>query len=158
MHVSFDSNVATILACIALSGLFSGYTSFLWRDKTPDVADPGPLKFIALSLLAAATVPLFLQTISSQLLENSASKPVNYIVFGGLCLLAGFSAPQYVKRLTSKIFDEVSQVKKAIERTEAEVELNREELRRNRDLTATLVPESAVEPDDPADNSEYEGQ
>lgn len=130
-----------------LAGVVAGYTGYLWRDRDADDEAVGPAKFILLSLLAAATTPLFLQTISSELLANCKKNPENYFIFEGLCLLAGFSAPQYLKRMTSKIFDDVAKTKAEIPKLRSAIQAERDQLESQRNLIESRIADDDIEPE-----------
>ncbi|MFZ4508735.1 MAG: YEATS-associated helix-containing protein [Fimbriimonas sp.] len=113
-----------MVAIMIGTGILGGLAAVLWQ--------PEPLtgrlvaKHLALAVLAALTVPLFLRTISSNLAANgTATSPkdlLDYLVFGGFCLLASYSAPAYVQRLTERILRELEQGKKEIKLLKDQVE------------------------------------
>ena len=160
-----DPNTGELLGCILICGIVSGYASYLWQDKTPVQLDPSQTqssdwqKYVVISVVAAATVPLFLQTISSQLIipeANGYAKPTNYFVFSGLCLLAGFSAPQYLKRLTSKIFEDIdnanSKANQAVKQANIAVTQSEQAI----NVAESLIPDDKVEPDAPPIHNDVE--
>lgn len=145
-----DMNVLILLSIMLVTGVISGMTSFQWSE----LEDKSPLKFILISIVATGTIPLFLKTISSQLVSPGANQtpdPTNYLVFAGLCLIAGMSAPKYLKELASKVL--ISQLSSdvkslrgdvsGIEQTVRDVRVDAETAK---DLAAKALPQSEVEP------------
>lgn len=66
---------------------------------------------------AAALVPLFLQTVSSQLLEEifrggeAAKTSRDLVVFASFCVLAGISSRKFIETLSEKVLQEVREAK-----------------------------------------------
>jgi hypothetical protein len=70
-----------------------------------------------LSLCASLTVPLFLQIISNNLLENSndgAYQDKNYFILAGFCVLASF----YSKRFLDDLYSKVNKIESTAEKAE----------------------------------------
>lgn len=122
-----------IAVIIVLAGLLGGITNFYLLYKiefTPKEARIHFFKSLLLSLCASATVPLFLQVISNNLMDlpDSGSFPVkNYFILGGFCVLAAFYSKRFLDDLYSKVNkaeEKAEEAKKAV----AQVELRNQEV------------------------------
>lgn len=66
--------------------------------------------YVVPGIAAAFLMPLFLQTVSSNLLQNLLQIPpphYNYFVFFGFCLLAAISSKAFIQALTDKVLQEL---------------------------------------------------
>lgn len=100
-----------ILGLIMLiSGLFGGIANYLilYTEPRTETA-PLPrllfLKSVLLGIAASFMVPLFLTTISSELLAPPAAHTFhkNYLVLIGFCLLASVLSKQFIENLSQKV-------------------------------------------------------
>ncbi len=104
--------VTILVSLILTAGLLGGIanyfmnkpdTSWLWHDF---------FKSSLLGLTAAATVPLFLRTVSSNLMnECLAGDVISYFVFFGFCIIASIFSAKFLQSLGDKLLQEVNQVK-----------------------------------------------
>lgn len=70
------------------------------------------IKSLFFGVVASATVPLFLETVSSKLIYDSQQKHLKYFVFGGFCLLASVFSLKFLQSLADRILKEFNEVKK----------------------------------------------
>lgn len=80
----FDPYMVTILAIMTGAGLLGGVANFYLGEAR---AARELAKYIVLGIVAALTVPLFLNMTSSNLLDFGRTRPLSVFVFGGFCLL-----------------------------------------------------------------------
>lgn len=66
---------------------------------------------IIIGIAAAFLVPLFLQTISSQLLKEGYSNYLSLLVFAGFCLVAAISSKAFINTLSDKILQTAKEAK-----------------------------------------------
>ena len=83
----FDSYMVAILGIMLSMGLLSGIANFFLSDPENKGSARELIKYIVLGIVAALTVPLFLNMTSSNLLEFGRSRPNALFVFGGFCLI-----------------------------------------------------------------------
>ncbi len=105
-------SIIILVSLILVAGLVGGLanyfmnkpdTSWLWHDV---------FKSCLLGLTAAATVPLFLQTVSSGLMTGCLSNdPTSFFVFFGFCMVASIFSGKFLQSLGDKLLQEVNQVK-----------------------------------------------
>jgi len=88
-------------------------------------------KYITLGVIAALTVPLFLNMISSNLLEAARTRPVDFFVFAGFCLIYVVASRRAFENVANKLLGQMDQMKgemvKIKEQQEAPAPVLREE-------------------------------
>jgi hypothetical protein len=118
-------------AIVVGSGVFGGWTAFLsdqaqHRVNPEQANSPYLLRYIALGLSATICVPLFLSLVQSALIpkifnpdkvDGVVTTPYSdFLIFGGICILAAISARKFLDTLSDKILRDVSQLKKKTDR------------------------------------------
>src|ERR1700685_489356 len=108
--------VETIVLVMILAGFLGGLVNyFLVRRDDPESSF---WKSITLGTAASLLVPLFLNMISSGLLEsirNGASGTPDLsklLVFSGFCLVAAISSTAFIKTLSDRVLQEAKEAKK----------------------------------------------
>src|SRR5579862_4106856 len=91
-----------LLLIMLLGGAFGGYLNYL-RTGASDAAGTTWIARVLLGIGAALLVPLFLNTISSDILEASRTNSLKLFEFAGFCILAGISSRIFIDTLTSKV-------------------------------------------------------
>lgn len=120
MNHAISANMAVLVAIIVATGLIGGLINS-WREERKASDDTGPKPThiyrynIALSLVAAFLVPLFLNIISSDIMEKILDAPatakavVEYLVtlfiFVGFCLAAAVSSVRFVGTVADKALE-----------------------------------------------------
>jgi tetratricopeptide (TPR) repeat protein len=110
----------TILV-ILLSGATGGMASYYLdvnpadsASKEEDVAKqslPKIRAYLTVGIASAFTVPLFLHTASSNLLEEIGKRPSLYFVLAGFCIVAAISARRLLPNLADKAFQLAGEAK-----------------------------------------------
>ena len=80
---ALDLHMLLILGIMILAGLLGGAANYFLADRAGENARHGWQKYLVLGVVAALTVPLFLNMISSTLLEGARTKPVDFYAFAG---------------------------------------------------------------------------
>jgi hypothetical protein len=125
-----------ILATLVLTGAVGGFAGHLLYGGSwgLDVA-----KNILLGVCAALMVPLFLNTISSTLLQEIISNPeldaLKYLILIGFCLIASISAQKFIRLMSANVIKELKEVKKKAEDAQTKA------------TSALDATESAMEPE-----------
>ena len=105
-----------IIAAGSLGGLVSAFTSV---DEKLSISFCA--KRVVVGIASAFVVPLFLNMISSTLLEKAQSDttPCPYFVFAGFCVIAAISSKAFIStvsdRLLRQVREEVREVKASVE-------------------------------------------
>ena len=80
---TLDSYMLVILLIMVMAGVLGGVANYFLGDRQNEVGRRDWGKFLILGVIAALTVPLFLNMISSNLLEAARTRPVDFFVFAG---------------------------------------------------------------------------
>lgn len=111
-HLTTNSHILVLIIIIVLAGILGGIVNYFMNNisKTWDKYDLS--KGVFLGIVASATVPLFLETVSSKLIYDSQQEHLKYFVFGGFCLLASVFSSKFLQSLSDRILKELTEVKK----------------------------------------------
>ena len=82
-----DSYMLTVFSIMLAAGVLAGLANFFLSDAEGTASARELLKYLILGVVAALTVPLFLNMTSSNLLEFGRTRPNALFVFGGFCLI-----------------------------------------------------------------------
>lgn len=107
------TNNQIILIIIFGTGLLTGSTNYFLTCDLKLSKKDNWIKFLSsvlLSMCASLTVPLFLQILSNNLLDDGKFK--NNLIFIGFCVLAGF----YSKRFLSDLYVKVKNLENKVEK------------------------------------------
>jgi DNA-binding MarR family transcriptional regulator len=104
-----------LLAAITIAGVLGGLINFS-LSRPANGKDSSLSKSITLGIGAALLVPLFLNTISSNLVLDIQTKPEitkNILVFFGFCLVAAISSKAFIESISKRVLDEAREAKEA---------------------------------------------
>ena len=87
LPTTLDSYMFVILLVMISAGILGGVANYFLSERQKDSTRSEWGKYLVLGVIAALTVPLFLNMISSNLLEAARSRPVDFFVFAGFCLI-----------------------------------------------------------------------
>jgi hypothetical protein len=98
-----------VFLIIVIAGILGGSANYLTEEKKTDGSGIALwLNRVIVGIVAAFLIPLFLETMSSDLLKNILSKTdeaiKDYFVFFGFCLLGAISSRLLIQTLSEKIF------------------------------------------------------
>ena len=111
--IPFGLYIWIILGIMLLSGILGGIVNFSMsqiQDKSPD--KKSCWKYIIMGIVAAFVVPLFLNMISSNLLEIGQSKPLTLFVFCGFCLIAAVFSRSFLENIYNKVIRQAQKAEK----------------------------------------------
>lgn len=120
-----DTHMALILLIMLAAGLLGGAANYFLAERHSESARHDWLKYSVFGIVAALTVPLFLNMISSTLLEGARTKPVDFFAFGGFCLIYVVASRRLMESVTQMLKGQIDPVKRELllikERQQAEV-------------------------------------
>lgn len=100
--------IAIIASIIFAAGILGGTANYYMEQAN----GAGFRKSVLLGLTAAATVPLFLKTVSSELMKECLEgNAVSYFVFFGFCTIAAIFSSKFLQSLGDKLLQEIKDVK-----------------------------------------------
>ncbi len=105
-----QSEIVSLVVIILLCGVIGGIGNTL---RESNVKQKRYLKNIVLGIIAAITVPLFLQLVSSEIIKNIMhNKPeylTDYFVFAGFCVIASFSSITFLNSVSGRVLQNMKQ-------------------------------------------------
>ncbi len=110
-----DVHMLLILLIMLLAGILGGAANYFLADRTAE-RTTGPvrsdwMKYVVFGIVAALTVPLFLNMISSTLLEGARTKPVDFFTFAGFCLIYVVASRRLFENLVQRLIRQLEQVR-----------------------------------------------
>jgi hypothetical protein len=126
-------NILFLILILLGSGIFGGIVSYFRNDYDKTFEFKAIIKPILIGTAASLLVPLFLNMISSNLLEKSKTDNYAYFIILGFGLIASIFSSDFISALGKKILNELKDVKKEVENsnTEDEIVLPKATLKRN---------------------------
>lgn len=109
-----DGHMLLILIIMVCAGILGGAANYFLADRHADQGRREWLKYPILGVVAALTVPLFLNMISSNLLEGARTKPVDFFTFGGFCLIYVVAARRLLENVAQRLIGQIDQVKREV--------------------------------------------
>ena len=101
----------TIIVMIA-AGVFGGFVNF-YLTKPDDVPTPSRIRSVVVGVAASLLVPLFLNMISSNLIELIKSGDNSkLLILLGFCLVASISSTAFIRTLSDRVLSEAKEAKK----------------------------------------------
>ncbi|WP_371323646.1 YEATS-associated helix-containing protein [Dechloromonas sp. ZY10] len=114
-----DAHMLMILAIMMVAGLLGGAANYYLAEREERSAnDRG--KYLVLGVVAALTVPLFLNMMSSTLLEGARTKPVDFFAFAGFCLVYVIASRRWFENAVQRLLGQVEQVRKDLREMQQE--------------------------------------
>ena len=105
-----DPHLLVILAIIVATGILGGLANSFLADR-PAGAPLERHKHALLGVVAALTVPLFLNMISSNLLESARTKTLDLFVFSGFSVIYVVATRRLVENVTQRLLTQLEQVR-----------------------------------------------
>ena len=129
---SLDSYMLIVLLIMIAAGVLGGVANCFLSDRSQDSTPRDWGIYTILGVIAALTVPLFLNMISSNLLEAARTRPVDFFVFAGFCLIYVVASRRLVENVANKLRFQMDQMKREMvqlkqQRSEAVTTLVRDE-------------------------------
>lgn len=138
-----------IVGVILGAGVFGGLVNFQ-LSKPDDVPPPTKTRSIIVGTAASFLVPLFLNMISSNLLELIKSgESSKLLILLGFCLVAAISSTAFIRTISDRVLAEAKQAKVAAQTASAQVAQVQEDIQpivekeTEQDETATAALGSA---------------
>jgi hypothetical protein len=109
---TLDGYMLVILLIMIVAGLLGGVANYFLSDRAADHSGRDWAKYPVLGVIAALTVPLFLNMISSNLLEAARTRPVDFFVFAGFCLIYVVASRRVFENVANKLLTQMDQIKR----------------------------------------------
>lgn len=109
---ALDGYMLAILLIMLAAGILGGVANYFLSERQLDAARREWAKYTILGVIAALTVPLFLNMISSNLLEAARTRPVDFFVFAGFCLVYVVATRRVFENVANKLLNQMDQIKR----------------------------------------------
>ena len=109
-----DAHMLLILAIMVVAGILGGAANYFLADRQGEVSRRDWIKYPVLGVVAALTVPLFLNMISSTLLEGARTKPVDFFAFAGFCLIYVVASRRLLENIAQRLTGQFDQLNREI--------------------------------------------
>ncbi len=144
--------IGILISIIAAAGLLGGVANYYMNQVDRVWLRYDFIKSSLLGLTAAATVPLFLKTVSSNLMQECLNGDIiAHFVFFGFCAVAAIFSSKFLQSLADKLLQEVKEVK---QQQQELAETTETLVVQNSDKEEDVAAEVPVE--DHSDGSEFE--
>ena len=111
---TLDGHMLLILAIMVVAGILGGIANYFLADRQGEPARRDWIKYPVFGVVAALTVPLFLNMISSTLLEGARTKPVDFYVFAGFCLIYVVASRRFFENMVQRLMGQIDQVRRDV--------------------------------------------
>jgi hypothetical protein len=109
-----DFHLILILGIMVATGLLGGLANFFLNERDTGTPWRSAGKHMVLGVVAALTVPLFLNMMSSHLLEATRLKSSELFVFAGFCLLYVVVTRRFFENIAASLVRQVEQVRREV--------------------------------------------
>lgn len=109
-----DGYMLMILGIMITAGILGGVANYFLSDRQGELSSRDGFKYATLGVIAALTVPLFLNMLSSNLLEAARTRPVDFFVFAGFCLIYVVASRRVFENAANKLLSQLDQVKRDV--------------------------------------------
>ena len=126
------SHIGILLLIILISGILGGLANYFLDRTERNWNGYDVLKSALLGIVASATIPLFLKIVSSSLMKDAETNPLEYFVFCGFCLIAAAFSTRFLQGIGERVLQELKEVKKSnaeLKEATEEVKKDNEELK-----------------------------
>lgn len=109
---ALDVHMLIVLAVMLAAGLLGGVANSFFGDRQAGPDRFSWMKYAVFGVVAALTVPLFLNMISSTLLEGARTKPLDLFAFGGFCLIYVLASRRLMENAALLLKGQIDSVKR----------------------------------------------
>ncbi len=111
---AIDGHLIIILGIMVAAGLLGGLANFFLNERDSNSPWGSAGRHMVLGVVAALTVPLFLNMMSSHLLEATRLKSSELFVFAGFCLLYVVVTRRFFENIAARLIGQVEQVRREV--------------------------------------------
>lgn len=133
------SHTGILILIILASGILGGLANYFLDRQERNWIGYDVLKSALLGIVAAATVPLFLKIVSSSLMKDAETDPLQYFVFCGFCLVAAAFSNRFLQGIGDRVLQELKEVKKEQKELKDANEAVKQEQEELKDTTNTIL-------------------
>lgn len=139
---TLDSYMLMVLLIMVVAGILGGVANCFLSDRQSQPIRRDWAKYLILGVISALTVPLFLNMLSSNLLEAARTRPVDFFVFAGFCLIYVVASRRFFENVANRLLHQMDQMKREMSQIKQESPVSRDE-----PLPVTELPAVVSEPE-----------
>lgn len=109
-----DAHLAILLGIMIATGLLGGLANYFLNERDSHNPWDSASRHLVLGTVAALTVPLFLNMMSSHLLEAARLNPNELFVFAGFCLIYVVASRRFFDNIAAHLMRQVEQVRREV--------------------------------------------
>ncbi|MDR2838019.1 MAG: transcriptional regulator [Azonexus sp.] len=115
-----DTHLLLILVVMVVAGALGGVANYFLADRPEQAGRRDWVKYPLLGVVVALTAPLFLNMISSTLLEGARTRPVDFFTFAGFCLIYVIAARRLMENVAQRLLNQLDQVRREVGKLQQE--------------------------------------
>ncbi len=109
-----DVHLILILGIMVATGLLGGLANYFLNERDSGTPWRTAGRYMVLGIVAALTVPLFLNMMSSHLLEATRLKSSELFVFAGFCLIYVVVSRRFFENLAAHLMQQMEQMRREV--------------------------------------------
>lgn len=109
--ITLDNYMLLLLIIMVVTGVLGGLANYFMTERGNAFSARDLAKYSVLGVVAALTVPLFLNMISSDLLAVAKARPIDLFVFAGFCLMFVLFSRRFVENLAARLMQQFNQLR-----------------------------------------------
>lgn len=111
---ALDAYMLLVLLIMIAAGVLGGVANFYLSERGSEASRREWARFAVLGVVAALTVPLFLNMISSNLLDAARTRPADFFVFAGFCLVYVVATRRVFENVALRLIGQVDAMKRDV--------------------------------------------
>ena len=109
-----DGHMMLVLVIMVVTGALGGVANVFLAERQGPPTRHDWVKYPVFGIVAALTVPLFLNMIASTLLEGARTKPIDLFVFAGFCLLYVVASRRLFDNIAQHLLGQMEHVRRDV--------------------------------------------
>ncbi|MDR1275251.1 MAG: hypothetical protein LBL72_02515 [Candidatus Accumulibacter sp.] len=101
---AIDGYMLVLLLIMLAAGILGGAVNYYLSEQSEDASLRSWIKYLTLGVFSALTVPLFLNMLSSNLMDAGRTHPISFFIFSGFCLVYVLLSRRFFEAVVAKLF------------------------------------------------------
>lgn len=111
---ALDGYMLIVLLIMIAAGVLGGAANYYLSERQAEISRHDGVRYAVLGVVAALTVPLFLNMISSNLLDAARTRPADFFVFGGFCLVYVVATRRVFENVALRLIGQIDVMKRDV--------------------------------------------
>ncbi|MDR1163537.1 MAG: helix-turn-helix domain-containing protein [Candidatus Accumulibacter sp.] len=100
---AIDGYMLVLLLIMLAAGILGGAVNYYLSEQVEDASSRSWIKYLTLGVFSALTVPLFLNMLSSNLMDAGRTHPISFFIFSGFCLVYVLLSRRFFEAVVAKL-------------------------------------------------------